>query len=602
MGNEKIKSHQIIVIIILSIFLLQVIATLPFKSPNHDEPGHLGKGFVFLKTGDILIITHPPLAHLIMGFPLIFMNISLPSNYEEHIAKADFLTGAEIFYSSNNDTNSIFFWSRLPMILFGVLLGFYVYKWTRELYGIKAGIFALMIYSFNPIIIGNTPLLMTDMIFTCFGFISFYCLWRFLSDRSTLNLILAGMTFGFAQVSKFSALFIIPLYVFFIIISAYDFSFGIMFKEAVKKERLKRLASLGFSFSVIVLMTLLIINITYAFDGFLKPLSERISDDPYSYYNKEYFMPNAIAGRITNNLALKSVISTSLNYGSMILPYGYIKEVVAVARIKDNNLENATTETYFMGKHSKDGFVYYNLFAFIIKSPIPLLIFILVSILSIRYFRIGFRDEAFLILPMLVLFIFFSFFIKIGAIRYILPVFPFIFVFIGRVFSTKITNDNQAKFKRLFIIPIILLLIWYIIESIFIFPNYTAYFNQIIGGPSNGYKYLQGTDLDVGQDLPLLVKYVNENNINNLKFAYGGSADPFYYLNFTCIACPGCPTWVKSKCPKNCSRMSGIIAISATIYASYVDGICFDWLKGYEPIEKLGYTIFVYNVSSIAAS
>ena len=41
-------------------------------------------------------------------------------------------------------------------------------------------------------------------------------------------------------------------------------------------------------------------------------------------------------------------------------------------------------------------------------------------------------------------------------------------------------------------------------ESLWRWPNYLAYFNQLAGGPSHGYRHLVDSSLDWGQDLPAL--------------------------------------------------------------------------------------------------
>jgi len=39
-----------------------------------------------------------------------------------------------------------------------------------------------------------------------------------------------------------------------------------------------------------------------------------------------------------------------------------------------------------------------------------------------------------------------------------------------------------------------------------VYPHYLAFFNQSIGGPHNGYKWLADSNIDWGQDLKLLKK------------------------------------------------------------------------------------------------
>ena len=608
MGMFPLKYYQIIVLILLSLFFLQTIATLPFKSPVFDEPGHLARGYIYLKTSNMIIITHPPLIHIISAFPLLFMDIDIPLDYERYIINNDPITlGQEIFYRANENSNIVFFWSRLPFILLGIILGIYVYLWAKKLYGPKAGIFALLLYTFNPIIIGNTPLLLTDMSVTVFGFISLYYLWRFVSKKSFKNLIITGITFGLAQSSKFTALFLIPVFILLMFLSAYDFSPKILIKEFLAKRRIKEILFMSHSFIVILVLSLIVINIFYGFEGFLKPLDTRILEDKGTYFDKEAYKPTAIADRITDSTFLHGLITNIINYGSSVFPYSYLKDLAAVI-----SMYSSETSTigggYLMGEYNKEGWWYYLILAFIIKTPIPLLIFILIAIYSSffpAYKQVDentyshfsaerFKNALFILIPLIIFPLYFMFHNTVGGLRYLLPSFPFLFVFISRIFNVNIK-------RSIFIMLIILLSGWYVLESILIFPNYTAYFNQLIGGSPNGYKYLQGADLDSGQDLPLLKEYVNKNGISNLKLAYYGTPDPYYYLNFTCLACPVCPISIEAECPLRCEPNYGLIAVSASLLQNtpHLKNInCFDWIKAYKPLKQIGYTLFIYNIEN----
>ena len=50
-------------------------------------------------------------------------------------------------------------------------------------------------------------------------------------------------------------------------------------------------------------------------------------------------------------------------------------------------------------------------------------------------------------------------------------------------------------------------------ESVTIRPNYLAYFNQLAGGPSQGYKHLADSSLDWGQDLPALKQWLDREGL-----------------------------------------------------------------------------------------
>jgi hypothetical protein len=57
-------------------------------------------------------------------------------------------------------------------------------------------------------------------------------------------------------------------------------------------------------------------------------------------------------------------------------------------------------------------------------------------------------------------------------------------------------------------ISCLLLGIWLSASSVWIFPYYLEYFNELVGGPSNGYRYLLDSNLTWGQDAFLARDYV----------------------------------------------------------------------------------------------
>src|SRR5206468_11204129 len=65
-----------------------------------------------------------------------------------------------------------------------------------------------------------------------------------------------------------------------------------------------------------------------------------------------------------------------------------------------------------------------------------------------------------------------------------------------------------------------------------VYPHYLAYFNELAGGPRNGYKRLVDSNLDWGQDLKGLKRWADEKRLDAthpLYLSYFGTADPRYY-------------------------------------------------------------------------
>lgn len=215
MIGKFIEARQGIIIFLLILLLLaQGIFSMRLKSGTYDEPNHIVRGYVPWKTGDFRFnIAHPPLINLLCGLPLLFLPGLEPDTNHPYWAREELFKFAHYFvYYNRRPAEEILFWGRIPVLLLSALLGLFVFKWAKELYGVKAGLFALFLYSFSPNILAHSRLATTDLGVTVFLFLATYQFWKFLHYRGARNLILAGLTLGLALGSKFSALSIFPIY------------------------------------------------------------------------------------------------------------------------------------------------------------------------------------------------------------------------------------------------------------------------------------------------------------------------------------------------------------------------------------------------------
>lgn len=133
------------------------------------------------------------------------------------------------------------------------------------------------------------------------------------------------------------------------------------------------------------------------------------------------------------------------------------------------------------------------------------------------------------------------------------------------------------------------LLLWLVIGTVRTCPFYLAYFNELVGGPENGYRYLSKSDLDWGQDLRGLAVYLHRRGTRDVKLAYFGTDDPHRYGITYEKLLPGHPT-------------TGEMAVSVTSLVGRHPGCekAFAWLRRYEPSAKIGYSIFLYRIPSAA--
>jgi hypothetical protein len=145
-------------------------------------------------------------------------------------------------------------------------------------------------------------------------------------------------------------------------------------------------------------------------------------------------------------------------------------------------------------------------------------------------------------------------------------------------------------------------------------PAYTAYFNELIGGPAQAGHYFSDSSVDWGQDLRRLQDYVRANpQIQHLALDYFGGGDPRYYFCKRLYDSAGklvattngfdCSDSVYESWHSSNGRYTGqYIAVSETFlendrYYADADGLPgYRYLREREPIAKIGYSIYLYKL------
>jgi hypothetical protein len=132
-------------------------------------------------------------------------------------------------------------------------------------------------------------------------------------------------------------------------------------------------------------------------------------------------------------------------------------------------------------------------------------------------------------------------------------------------------------------------------------PNFLSYFNEAAGGPSNGYKILVDSNLDWGQDMKRLAAYLKREGNPEVILSYFGTASPEYYgVRAQRLACGNTIQlrWRNSDRPGK-----ELLVVSATNLQGpyYPPGQRLSWLKDVRPVARVGYGLFVYDVTEDAA-
>ena len=152
---------------------------------------------------------------------------------------------------------------RYITLLICVLAGIFVYSWSKEMFGEKAGLFSLFLFVFCPNLQANIPLVGTDAYAMLFTLSSAYYFRKFVLYSGWRNFILFSVQIGLAQVAK-QSLFLLPI--FFGVIALI-----VLLQRGSLIKRFK--VNLG-RFVIFMLIVLFIINIAFLFNGTGQSLSE----------------------------------------------------------------------------------------------------------------------------------------------------------------------------------------------------------------------------------------------------------------------------------------------------------------------------------------
>jgi hypothetical protein len=543
-------STFIVIFIILTIFSIISISSINKISPVCDEVSHhIGNGYSFLVTGDFrLNSTQPPLMEQLSAIPLLFLKPRLPLDHPswDNIDRSTF--GFQFLYRYGNDANKIMFWSRIPIVLVSVLCGILVFVWAKQLYGEKSGILALFFYAFSTTVLAYSNIVTADMGVSFFILLASYRFYKFLKKPKAKNILLAGIALGLAQASKLTALILLPLF------------FIIVLFISLRQKRIK------YVFSLIAIYGLCYLVVFCVYLGEVKPLLKNDIDMPRKIENIRKGANILFPGN--------QAISDNIVRFATEVPIPLATYSMNILSSTNMVFKQKIFDVFYFGEYSQSRFWHYYLMVFLLKTQVPIFILIFLTIIYFRKLKPKDSLSEIILLSFPIAFLPVALTSKLQlAVRYILPMYPFLFIYISKIVNIRVYG------KRFLNTIIILSCFWYLFESVKIYPYYISYFNHFAGGADNGWKYLRYDNMDYGQDLISLADYMKQNNIDEIKLSYSGTADPDYY-------------GIKYNKIEEMDRLKprgDIYAVSV----QYIDS--FKWAKNILPTAKAGYSIFIYD-------
>jgi hypothetical protein len=474
-----------------------------------------------------------------------------------------------------NDADRLLYAARFMIVLLGVLLGVLLFCWARDLFGFWPAAVVLGFYTIEPNILAHCRLVTTDFGVTCLSFGVAYFLWRTARRLSVGNLFGLVALFTLAQMSKFSAVLLGPVVLVLLVMRAWHKSpWPVdMGKLTELSIRWKKFVAAVAVFAMLVFAAWLGI---------------------WAAYDFRYLPSNAPGWRLELHkdprvLQCMPALTRAVTWidEHRLLPNAY-SEGFLVGQIKAQNRSG-----FLAGSYRIDGWWWFFPFAFLIKTPISVIVlFAAGAVLAVNRWERMINDAAYALLPP-VTFLAAGMLAKLNiGLRHILPVYPFVLLLAGYAITALCAKRPWPRRPTLAALGLLA-----IVELALVCPHYLAFFNQSIGGPREGHEYLLDSNIDWGQDLKGLKQWMDQHDVHHINLSYFGTADPAYY-KIDCTYLYGGPFYDDNLVAN--PSLPGFVAISVNnlrgLYFPDASRRVYRPLLEMEPAAVIGYSIYVYWV------
>ena len=541
MSKTSIKRSYRVYAAVLLLWLLfaQTVTSLPHLSVTFDEPVHITTGYSIWETGDLrLMDDHPPLLELWMSWPL---HLSPGTPMTEEVATWELGDRRLFAYADEWWDMPIDSWlipARITITLLGVLLGALVFRWAEDWFGPWAGLLALALLSFDPNIIAHSAICTLDVGVTLLIFAAMYVFQRMLRRPTLPYVIGAGTLLGLAIAGKISGGILVP------VTSALLIGWGWQHWE--RKKILPRYVLYGLTAALTL----------WAVHLFQIGQTEGI---PFT-------MPAPTFWR------------SFLNVGG--------------------DVSTQQRPSFLLGEMYTGGRWYYFPVAFLLKTPLATILLTGIALLlSRRFLNKPWRVILLAALPGTYLAISMVSAVNIGY-RHILPVLPFLYVFIGGIalpLKRWIASRRRWKWAG----AVVLLLIgWEAASTLSIWPWHLTYFNEAAGGPENGYRLMTDSNVDWNQALKAVRDYVEQHGTEDVYLSIFTRFVPLRLYDLEEInPLPPLPD-APAVLPHRANPTPGTYIISASTLRGLrvIDPEMYNWFWHRDPDEIIANAMLVYHV------
>jgi len=473
------------------------------------------------------------------------------------VSRALFTYAHDVLYADQHADRRLYS-ARFAIVVLGLLLGVLIFAWANAWLGYWPAVAALAMYALEPNLLAHASLVTTDFGVTAFVFAALYYLWRVQRHPTTVNITALVLAFACAQLTKFSGLALVPI-------------IALLLAVVVENRSLRwtTAASIVGAMAVVTFAAIWLVYGMRFTPGANDEWLFRVYDDP------------VVRERVPLLTSIVQWVDTH-----RLLPNAYANGLLlsqAKAQVRD---------AFLAGQFSETGWWYYFPVAFLLKTPIALIVAAILGtiVLVSRRASLGIVNAAFVAVPAAVFAaIAVATPLNIG-LRHVLPLYPFV-ILLAAAGVSELGRRSDGR------MVLGILAVFWCLEFARAYPHPIAFFNAFAGGPQNGYRFLVDSNLDWGQDLKPLKRWMDEQGVRQIALGYFGTADAAYYgIRYTPL--PGSGFYAGG--PLVAPVLPGYVAVSATllngVYLDQRERAFYAPLRATEPLATIGFSINVYRV------
>ena len=471
------RGARLALLVLLALAVVRIGLTYRTYAPTVDEPAHIGPGLEWLDRGTYTLDpTHPPLARAMQAVGAYLMGQrsgELANQWTE---------GDYVIWSASSPTRVVTL-ARLAVLPFFIAFVIVVWVWTRSLFGTRAAVGAAFVATMLPPILAHAGLATTDMAAAATVMLAALAWVRWLEGPTRGRSAALGAAIGIALISKLSALLFLPAV------------FGALWlvRTIGRSVSVRTVAAQG---AVAAVVAGLVLWAGYRFQ--LAPLSGP-EERPHTALDERFGT---------------SGWKHDLAYAVVEVPVPARDYFIGVLSLAGHNARGL--RSYLLGDARFGGRWYFFPVAFLVKTPIPvLLLFAVGAVWAVRSRREGAAWERWAPLAgaATVMACVLPSGINIG-LRHVLPIYGFVAILAGAGAAALL----QAPRRRwIGAAAAAVLLGWLAVDSVAAHPDYLAYFNEAARGRAD--RVLVDSDLDWGQDVKRLRDTLRARGITHVSLA-----------------------------------------------------------------------------------